>query len=250
MGQVQIKNLLQDLKLKGMLEALEHLSKQGVKDSWTSEEMLDQLLQAEYDYREAQGSERRMKNSKLLRKPSLEDFDFEFKRKVSKIQIRELYSLNWLKQARPLLLIGPTGIGKTFIAEALGKHACQSKNNILFISMSDLLEQQQLAHLSGTYLKYKAKLLKYELLILDDLGLKKLNTQQAHDFCEILKDRQGTKSVIITTQLPIENWSEILEDPVIADTIMDRLKHTAVKIILDGPSYREVQSKKFDTASI
>lgn len=247
MGQPQIKNLLQDLKLKGMLSAFENMCKESTKSSWTGVEFLDQLLQAEYNFRESESAQRKIKNSKLVKLPALEDYDFAFNRRVTKVQIRELYSLQWLEQSRALLLIGPTGIGKTFVAEALGHHVCQRRKSVLFISMSDLLEQQSQAHASGNYLKYKARIGKYDLLILDDMGLRKLSTQEAHDFCEILKERQGTKSVIITTQLPLKNWSEILEDPVIADSIIDRLKHTSVKITFDGPSYREAQGKEFDT---
>ena len=113
--------------------------------------------------------------------------------------------------------------------------------------MSDLLEQQHLAHLSGSYLKYKARLAKYDLIICDDLGLRKLNTQEANDFCELIKERPIQKSLIITSQVPLKNWSEILEDPVVADTIIDRLKNISVKITLSGKSYRELQGQQFDT---
>ena len=247
MGLPQIKNLLSDLKLKGMASAFDNLVQESTKSSWTGSELLDHLLQAEYSFREVQSAERKIKNSKLEKLPSLEDFDFIFSRNITKAQVRELYSLQWLEQSRALIITGPTGIGKTFIAEALGHHVCQRKKSVLFISMSDLVEQQSLAHTAGNYLKFKAKLAKYDLIILDDLGLRKLTTQEAHDLCEILKERQGTKSVLITTQLPLKNWPEILEDPVIADTIIDRLKHTSVKINLKGPSYREAQGKEFDT---
>lgn len=247
MGHPQIKNTMLDLKLRGMLYAFENLSETSTKDSWTAHEFLDQLLQAEVTWREHQSADRKIKNSKLSRLHALEDFDFAFSRNITKVQIRELYSLKWLEQARPLLLIGPTGIGKTFIAEALGHHICQRKKSVLFLSMSDLLEQQHLAHVAGSYLKLKAKLGKYDVIILDDLGLRKLSTQEAHDLCEIIKERQGSKSLIITTQLPLKNWPEILEDPVIADSVIDRLKHTSVKITLKGPSYREAQGQKFDS---
>jgi DNA replication protein DnaC len=248
MGQAQIKNLLLDLKLSGMLNVFEDLSKESTKSSWTGAEFLDQLLQAEYNHRESRNALQKIKNSKLNRLPAMEDFDFEFSRNMTKAQVRELYALTWLDQSRALIITGPTGIGKTFIAEAIGHHVCQRKKSVLFVGMSDLLEQQSIAHASGSYLKFKAKIAKYDLLILDDLGLRKLSTQEAHDFCEILKERQGKKAIIITTQLPIKNWPEILEDPVIADAIIDRLQHTSVKINLKGPSYREAQGKQFDTA--
>lgn len=247
MGLPQIKNLLQDLNLNGMLKGLDEALAESTKKSSTGVELLDRLLQSEYDYRESQMSIRKIKNSKLSRLPSMEDFDFTFGRSLTKVQARELYSLQWLEQSRAVIMMGPTGIGKTFVAEALGHQACQRKKSVLFLSMSDLLEQQNVAHASGTYLKYKAKIMKYDLLILDDLGLRKLTTQEAHDFNEIIKDRQGIKSIIITTQLPLKNWPEIIEDAVIADTILDRLKHTSLKLIFTGPSFREVQGKKFDT---
>jgi len=249
MGHPQIKNILSDLKLTGMLNAFENLIDKSTKNSWTGLEFFDQLLQAEAEWREQQSAERKIKNSKLIRLPALEDFDFAFSRNLTKVQIRELYSLNWLEQSRPLLLIGPTGIGKTFVAEALGHHICQRKKSVLFLSMSDLLEQQHLAHVSGNYLKYKAKINKYDLIILDDLGLRKLNTQEAHDFCELIKERPNQTSLIITSQVPLKNWLEILEDPVVADTIIDRLKNISVKITLSGKSYRELQGQKFDTSN-
>ena len=249
MGHPQIKNILSDLRLNGMLNAFEELTNKSTKNSWTALEFFDQLLQSEAEWRERQCAERKIKNSKLIRLHALEDFDFAFTRNITKAQIRELYSLKWLEQSRPLVLIGPTGIGKTFVAEALGHYVCQRKKSVLFISMSDLLEQQHLAHLSGSYLKYKAKLAKYDLIICDDLGLRKLNTQEAHDFCELIKERPIQKSLIITSQVPLKNWSEILEDPVVADTIIDRLKNISVKITLSGKSYRELQGQKFDTSS-
>jgi DNA replication protein DnaC len=249
MGLPQIRNLLQDLNLNGMLKDFDSTIKEGTKESWTGTELLDRLLQSEYDYREEKQSERKIKNSKLLKLPSIEDFDFTFGRNFTKVQAKELYSLQWLEQSRAVIIVGPTGIGKTFVAEALGHYVCQRKKSVLFLSVSDLLEQQHLAHASGNYLKYKSKLMKYDLLILDDLGLRKLTTQEAHDLNEIIKERQGTKSVMITTQLPLKNWPEIIEDPVIADTILDRLKHTSLKLIFKGPSFREVQGKKFDTAT-
>ncbi|MBK7961547.1 MAG: ATP-binding protein [Bdellovibrionales bacterium] len=249
MGHPQIKNILSDLKLNGMLSAFEELNNKGTKNSWTALEFLDHLLQVEAEWRERQSAERKIKNSKLLHFHTLEDFDFAFSRNITKAQIRELYSLQWLDQSRPLLLIGPTGVGKTFVAEALGHHICQRKKSVLFLSMSDLLEQQHLAHVSGSYLKYKAKLTKYDLIILDDLGLRKLTTQEAHDFCELIKERPKQKSLIITSQVPLKNWPEILEDPVVADTITDRLKNISVKISLSGKSYRELQGQKFDTTS-
>jgi DNA replication protein DnaC len=246
MGTVQIRNLMQDLKLQGMLESSERIRQEALKNNLTIDDVLDRLLSAEFTWREDQASARRLKASKLKRMPALEDFDFTTKRSITKIEIKELYDLHWLEQGRPLLLIGPTGVGKTFLAEALGHHACQRKKTTLFMSMSDLTEHQARARATSQYLHLRTKLSKPDVLILDDFGLRKLSTQEAHDFCELLKERTGEKSTIITTQLPIDHWPEVLEDPVIADSIVDRLLHIAVSFTMTGESYRKTQGAALD----
>jgi DNA replication protein DnaC len=247
MGSVQLRNLMQDLRLDGMLLNLERTLKLAEKESLTTTDILDHLLQAEYAHREELASGRRLKASKLEKLPALEDFDFSVKRSLTKTQIKDLYSMKWLEQGRPMILIGPTGVGKTFIAEALGHHACQRKKTVLFMGVSDLLEHQSTARAAGQYLRLRARMVRPDVLILDDFGLRKLSSQEAHDYCELIKERTGAKSTIITTQLPIDHWPEVLEDPVIADTIIDRLKHTALKITVTGDTYRKKQGEMLDS---
>jgi DNA replication protein DnaC len=203
-------------------------------------------LQGECEFRDEQSKERRVKNSKLEKLPRLEDFDFTVKRTITKAMIKQLYDLKWLEQGRAVLLVGPTGIGKSFIAEALGHHACLRKKSVLFIGMSDWLENLALARSAGCYLKWRAKMARPEVLIVDDFGLRKLMAQEAHDFVDLLKARSGEKSTIFTTQVPLENWPELIEDPVVADTVIDRLKHTSVKLNLDGDTYRAAQGAALD----
>ena len=246
MGTVQIKNMLEDLRLSGMLKTYEELKSRATKESWTSEEYLDFLLQAELQYREEQTSDRRIKNSKLPEVFRLEDFDFIPERNITKAQVKELYTLKWLEQGRSMIISGPTGVGKSFLSKAMGYHACMRKKSVLFVGMSDFLENQMISRNTNGYLRFRLKMTKPDVLILDDFGLRKLLSQEAHDFVDLVKERSRGKSTIITTQLPMTNWGEVIEDPVIADTLIDRLAHTSVKIDLKGPTYRLIEGQKLD----
>ena len=142
-----------------------------------------------------------------------------------------------------MLLIGETGVGKTFIAQAVGLHACEKGKLVLFMTVTTWMENLALARSSGGYLKFREKLIKPDILIMDDFGMRKLTAMEAQDFCELLEERQIEKSTVITTQLPIEHWSEVIPDPVIADAILDRIKHAALTFKMTGKSYREVKEK-------
>ena len=153
-------------------------------------------------------------------------------------------SLHWLSDARPVLLIGQTGVGKTFLAQALGLHACAKGKSVLYMTFTTWLENLALARSAGTYLKFRDKCAKPDAVILDDFGMRKLTATEAQDLCEILEERSIAKSTIFTTQLPLDHWSEVIADPVIADAIRDRLQHSALTINSTGESYRGVKARK------
>lgn len=238
------KNLMAEMKLLGMMGRFEQALNAATRDQASYTEFLDTLLQAEADYRQARKTGSRIKAARFTLKPAFEDFDFTAQRSISKAQIKELYSLNWLKQGRPLLLIGQTGVGKTFIAQATGLHACASGHAVLYMTLTTWLENLALARSSGTYLKYRDKLAKPDLIVFDDFGMRKLSSTEAQDLCEILEERSLGKSIIFTTQLPLDHWSEVIADPVIADAIRDRLEHVALTLNITGESYRGVKARK------
>jgi DNA replication protein DnaC len=238
------KNLMAEMKLLGMFAAYDQAVTEATRDQTGYSEFLDALLQAEYDYRQQRKTGYRIKAAKFTLRPAFEDIDFTASRSITKSQIKELYGLQWLNEARPILLVGQTGVGKTFLAQAIGLHACACGKSVLYMTVTTWLENVALARSSGTYLRYRDKTAKPDVLILDDMGMRKLSSTEAQDLCEILEERSIGKSTVFTTQLPLSHWSEVIGDPVIADAIRDRLEHAALVIQITGESYRGVKARK------
>jgi DNA replication protein DnaC len=241
------RNLMAEMKLIGMLGAFDSAIADATRDQSGYSELIDVLLQAEADYRQQRKTGSRIKAAKFTLRPTFEDFDFTASRSISKAQIKEIYALGWLKDGRPLLLIGQTGVGKTFIAQAAGLHACACGKSVLYMTVTTWLENLALARSSGTYLKYRDKLAKPDLIIFDEMGARKLSSTEAQDLCEMLEERSLGKSIVFATQLPLDHWTEVIADPVIADAIRDRLDHSALKIHITGESYRGVKARKLAT---
>ena len=157
------KNHMAEMNMLGMLAVLDKTLADATRDKISYSEFVDILLQAEADYRQERKTANRIKAAKFTVRPAFEDFDFTAKRSITKAEIKEIYTLGWLNDARPLLLIGQTGVGKTFIAQAVGLHACASGKSVLYMSITALLENLAIARSSGTYLRYRDKLAKFDL---------------------------------------------------------------------------------------
>ena len=147
--------------------------------------------------------------------------------------------LSFIKDPRKVVIIGPTGVGKTFLATALGNHACRNGYNVTFMGVHMLMERSMVARADGSFLRFRERLARVDPLILDDLGLKKLLPEIVQVLYDILEERYLSKSLIITSQLSIANWKEIIEDPVAYEAIMDRIIHGAVTLTLTRESYRK-----------
>jgi DNA replication protein DnaC len=238
------RNQMAEMKLLGMFESFDRLLTEATRDQWSCSAFFDAMLQAENDYRTERKTKRRIKAAKFALRPTFQDFDFTANRSLSKAQIKDLYSLQWLTDARPVLLIGQTGVGKTFIAQALGLQACASGKTVLYMTFTTWLENLALARSSGTYLKFRDKMAKPDVVIVDDFGMRKMTATEAQDLCELLEERSIDKATVFTTQLPIDHWAEVIGDPVIADAIRDRLEHAALTINITGESYRGVKARK------
>jgi DNA replication protein DnaC len=233
---------LQQLKFRGMRQALEEQLRQHDIDDLSFTERLALLLDRELLDRENHRLSIRLKKAKLKQQASIEDIDFKHPRGLSKQLILFLASCKWVKDHNNILLIGPTGTGKTYLACALAHKACLEGFTTQYLRLPRLFQELLLAKGDGRYTKLMAQFAKTDVLILDDWGLNKFNDEQRRDLLEILDDRHNLRSTIVTSQLPVKLWHETIADPTLADAILDRLVHNAHKIQLKGESLRKNQN--------
>lgn len=232
-------NKLQDLRFTGMAKALtEQMSLPDI-DALSFEERLGLLIDREVTEREDRRLTTRLRQAKLKQPACIEDIDFKHARGLDKSLILDLAQCQWIKKHLNILITGPTGVGKTWIACALAQKACREGFTVLYLRLPRLLQELPIAKGDGTYTKLLARLAKVDVLILDDWGLSKLIAEQRRDLLEILEDRHDNRSTIVTSQLPLDKWHHSIGDPTLADAILDRLVHNAYKINLKGESMRK-----------
>jgi DNA replication protein DnaC len=234
---------LQDLRFTGMAKALTEQMALPDIDELSFEERLGLLVDREMTEREDRRLTTRLRQAKLKQNACIEDIDFKQPRGLDKSLILDLAQCQWIKQHLNLLITGPTGVGKTWVACALAQKACREGFTSLYLRLPRLLQELPIAKGDGTYTRLMNRLAKVDVLILDDWGLSKLIAEQRRDLLEILEDRHDTRSTIVTSQLPLDQWHHIIGDPTLADAILDRLVHNAYKINLKGESMRKNKSK-------
>ena len=181
----------------------------------------------------------RLRKAKLRQNAVIEDIDFKQPRGLDRSLVIKLADCQWIKHKQNLLITGPTGVGKSYLACAFAHKACREGYNVLYVRIARLFADLALAKGDGRYIKILATLAKTDLLVLDDYGLAVLSKDQRHDLLEILEDRNGLRSTLVTSQLPLELWHEQIGDPTLADAILDRLVHNAHTIHLKGGSMRK-----------
>lgn len=230
---------LTNMRFTGMAAALdEQMQMEGV-DDMPFEERLGLLLDREQAVRETRRMKTRLRKAKLRQQGSVEDIDFRHPRGLDKSLVIRLADCQWISKHNNLIITGPTGVGKSYLACAFAEKACREGFSALYMRTSKLFEDLSLAKGDGRYLKLLNSYAKTDLLVLDDYGLLELNQEQRHDLLEILEDRHGLKSTLVTSQLPVDHWHEQIGDPTLADAILDRLVHSAHKIKLKGESMRK-----------
>ena len=230
---------LNQLKFTGMLSALNEQQSQNTIDQLSFDERLGLLVDREITERDSKRLATRLRQAKLRHTACMEDIDYRHPRGLDKSMTLSLSDCHWIRQQLNVLLIGPTGVGKTWLACALAHKGCQSGYTTLYCRLPRLLQSLALARGDGSYAKQMSRLARTSVLILDDWGLSPLTAEQRRDLLEILEDRHGSRSTIVTSQVPIEKWHDIIGDPTLADAILDRLVHGAYKFKLDGESMRK-----------
>ena len=246
----QTKSILAQMKLHGMLESLDLRLQEATAHGWGHGELLAALVGDERTHRNNRQTERRLRAARFRTDACEERIDLTAKRNLTRTQVRDLMNLGFIKNPTTVLIQGATGVGKTYLATAIGNQACRKGYSCIFVGMNELIERIELARAEGTFLKYRDRLIKTDCLILDDLGIKTLPVTMVQDLYDVLEERYQNRCTVITTQLPTENWKEVIEDPVALEAILDRVIHGAVRLKLEGESMRRRKAQaQLDKAS-
>ncbi len=238
---------LHALRLTGMAKAFEEQLQMADIETLSTEERLGLMVDRERLERDNRRLKTRLRNAKLRHNAAVEDIDYRRPRGLDKALMTKLATCGWLREHLNCLICGPTGIGKSWLACALAHKACRDGFTALYVRVPRFFRELCLAKGDGRYPKLMRTLTKTNLLVLDDFGASPLNDEHRRDFLEILDDRYGVLSTLITSQFPVNHWHELIGDPTLADAILDRLVHNAYQINLKGESMRKRRKKLTQT---
>lgn len=228
---------MRQMKLFGMARAFQLTMQTEKNEKFTPDEMIAHLIESEWDDRYNRKLNRTVKNAHFRYKASAEQIDLENNR-VDKNQVLRLLGCDFIKRKENIIITGSTGIGKSFLASAIGHQACSTGYRVLYQHNTKLFAKMKIAKADGSYLKELAKIEKQHLLLIDDFGIQPLDAQSRSVLMEIIEDRHGKSSTIITSQVPVSKWHEVIGEQTIADAILDRIVHDAHRVEMKGESLR------------
>jgi len=231
------------MKMFFMVDAFQRQLATTQSSALNFEERLGLLIDAEWSGREQRKLDQRLRTARLRHSASIEDVDFKAHRGLSRDLVLALGRGDWLRERQNLLITGPTGVGKSYLACAFAERACRSGFTALYLRAPRLYQELAVSRGDGSYGRLLARLTRTQLLIIDDWGLAPLKDQERRDLLEVVEDRYERASTLITSQLPIKAWHEVIGDATLADAICDRLVHCAHRLELKGPSLREAKAR-------
>lgn len=238
-------NQLRGLRLDGMVRAIEEQATSTAATALGFDERLTLLVQREVAWRDDRRVERLLKAAKLkVSTACVEDINWRASRSLDRSLVAALAGGDWLRHAQNLLITGATGCGKTWLACALAHQAARSGFSVLYTRAARLFDELQVAHGDGSFARRLTQLAKLDLLVIDDFAISPMGAAERNDLLEVLDDRIGSRSTLITSQLPVKAWHTYLDDPTLADAILDRVVHSSHKIELKGKSLRETAEDK------
>lgn len=243
-----LKTVLKRLKLSGLVPVLPDRASYAQKTSLAPLDFLELALQDEIDRREQKNLTNRVGRAGFADPQTFEDFDWNVPVTFDRDRVRDLFNLQFLERREDVIFLGPVGVGKTSLACALGHSACRAGHRVVFLRSDDLLKQIHQSRADNSTERVLRSLLAPDLLIIDDFGLRRLSTQQSSDFYEVIIERHRRASTIVTSNRAIEEWIPLFDDPILAQSALDRLAHNGHQIVMDGPSYRSRQRPGQTTA--
>lgn len=235
----EVMKELQKLKLSGMAQLWSSLNETRGLDKLTLTDGLMMLLQAEKDTRLTNRNQRLVKEANFRYSATLEQIQAGTQRGIDPNTLARLATGSYVANGESILITGAAGVGKSYLATALGNKACNQGYKVTYWGMQKLLTKLKLARIEGTIVKLLLQIQRTDLLIIDDFGMKTLEPQQQNDFMEIIEDRHARKATIIASQLPVSKWHDVIANEVIADAILDRIVHTSYRLDLKGESLRK-----------
>ncbi len=242
----EIIEKIRSLKLYGMLRAYQTSTETNQLSEMTTDEFVKFLIESEWDDRYNKNIERRLKNARFRYQACIENIHFDSDRTLDKNQIMRLAECNFIKKNENVLITGSTGIGKSFLASAIGHQACTLGYKVIYANATKLFAKLKMTKADGTYVREVARIERHDLLIIDDFALQPLDNQNRSALMEIIEDRHEKSSLIITSQLPVNIWHEAIGEKTIADAILDRIVHVSHRIELKGESLRKERKGKLD----
>jgi DNA replication protein DnaC len=234
---------MKQMRLLGMAKAFQLTLESGKNEKFTPDEMIAHLVDSEWDERYNRKLDRTLQSARFRYKASIEEIAYENNR-VDKNQVLRLADCEFIKQKENIIITGSTGIGKSFIASAFGHQACSLGYRVLYQHSTKLFGRMKIAKADGSYLKELAKIERQHVLLIDDFGIQPLDAQSRSVLMDIMEDRHGKSSTIITSQIPVSTWHEVIGEHTIADAILDRIVHDAHRIEMKGESLRKKSRPK------